>query len=129
MEDVMNPIAALGLALALTSVAAAPAAAFDFSTVRGAPALELQRADVCTFNEAMGTLRRAGYKEVADLPAVPGSPWRFIVFAPSPDGYGGLNVDASTCALQFVADIAMKRPWCEYHPVISHRCPTAFTSR
>jgi hypothetical protein len=116
-------------AFALASMligAAAPASAFDFSVVTGAN-LVFEQADVCTYNEAMLTMRRSDYARiVVELPKGQGAPYRFIVFTPGPQEFIGVSVDASSCALTVIADITLSLPWCEFHPVPAMRCPTEF---
>ena len=116
-------------ALAIASVmcfAAAPASAFDLGVYANTTGV-FEQADVCTYNEAMWTVRRSEYpRVVAELPQGPGAPWRFISFSPGPQEFIGLSLDASSCAMTVVADITLKRPWCEYYPVAAQRCPTVF---
>jgi hypothetical protein len=113
----LNALLAATLTIALT-MGAALAGPGD---VRGGVSKELAPVEACTYNAAMITLRRQGFKVLQELP-LSVTAFRFLGAKPELGEWVGASVDRTTCAVTFLTNLGMRRPWCEYLP---RPCPTA----
>jgi hypothetical protein len=118
--------AILGICL-LTSVVS-PAVAIDLNSARGNLATELAPVESCTINQARHVMDDNDIKHVVTLPQTVKA-MRFLGVSRQTGEMVGASVAILGCGLQVVTDIGMKRPWCEYLPSRSERCPTSFSRK
>lgn len=121
----MNIFTTACVAGALTIAAALPANAFQFAMYEANFATELAPEQICSVSQAMGIVVDHEVKPVVTLPLRNGV-HRFVGVSYATGRYVGASVTANGCNFNLVADVGMQRPYCEYLPRPSERCPTTF---